>query len=259
MKSVKVYKINFLFLALLFISLTLLLPAKAKEIKVGAIPGDKGGNIVTTALDRIGANYTLIEKDDDYNLDNLSKFDAITMAIRAYKARPELRNNHKALLDYVKQGGYLFTLDGQADEAWEQDFMPYPLTLTDNDFPQIAANQVEITVVNHPIFNSPNKITPEHIEAIGNAHWAVYDYANEVKPPWEVLLKTGGFPAIFEAEYGKGIIIFNSVLVGETLSKVELKEAIEIGQNLIHYAEKVAAAVTPQAKLTVTWGSIKKS
>lgn len=263
MKKAKVYETSFLsvqkvltlVLTSLVLSLTPLLPVKAEEIKLGAIPGDKGGNIVTTALDRIGVDYTLIEKDEDYSLGNLSKFDCITMAIRAYKARPELVKNHQVLLSYVKQGGYLFTLDGQADEAWKQDFMPYSLTLTDNDFPQIAANQVEITAPNHPIFNSPNKITPQHIEAIGNAHFAVYDYAKEVSEPWKVLLRTGGVPAIFSAKYGEGVIIFNSVLVGETLSKVELKEAIEMGQNLIHYTEELA--VTSKAKLATTWGTIK--
>lgn len=251
-----------LLICLLAVVSFILLPlarAEIEDIKVGAIPGDKGGFIVKTALDRIGVNYEMIEKDEDYKLDNLKRFDAITMAIRAYKARPELVKNHKSLLEYVKQGGYLFTLDGQADEAWKPEFMPYPFTLTDSDFPKVAANQVEITAPDHPIWNKPNKITPDHIVAIGNAHWAVYDYATEVKPPWEVLLMVGGFPVVYEAKYGKGTILFNSVLVGETLSKVELKEAIEIGQNFIYYAKilKESADVTPDAKLTTTWGAIK--
>jgi hypothetical protein len=213
------------------IKLFLALTPGIKDVKVGAIHGDKE-EIVRTALDRIGANYEIIF---DFRLDNLKRFDAITMAIRAYKAGRV--TDPKALLEYVKQGGYLFTLDGQADEAWSPEFMPYPFVLTDNDFPQIDAALVEMTVPDHPIWNIPNKITPRHIEAIGKAHWAVYDYAKEVPPPWKILLKTGGFPAVYEAKYGKGTVIFNSVLVGETLSKVELKEAIEIGQNLIYYAK----------------------
>ncbi|RKY03779.1 hypothetical protein DRP77_05425 [Candidatus Poribacteria bacterium] len=66
-------------------------------------------------------------------------------------------------------------------------------------------------------------------------------------------------PAVYEAKYGDGTIIFNSVLVGETLSKVELKEAIEIGQNFVYYAKilKEAMGMTPRAKLAVLWGEVK--
>ena len=89
----------------------------------------------------------------------------------------------------------------------------------------------------------------------------MYDYAQEVKSPWTILLKTGGFPAVYEAKYGEGTIVFNSVLVGETLSKVELQEAVEIGQNFIYYAKVLeeAAAISAPGKLAILWGRLKLS
>lgn len=127
----------------------------------------------------------------------------------------------------------------------------------DSKFPIILAGGGVISVrpSGYPSFGIGDKYGKEAGWESGRA---VYDYAKEVKEPWKVLLEVGGFPAIFSAEYGEGVIIFNSVLVGETLSKVELREAIELGQNFIQYASIVAAFVTPQAKLATTWGSIKE-
>jgi LmbE family N-acetylglucosaminyl deacetylase len=111
---------------------------------------------------------------------DLSKYDAITVGIRAYELRPDLLRANARLLDYVKRGGTLL-VQYQRDFAWNQELpAPFKATMPGETSRVTDANSpVRFLAPDDPLLNSPNKITLEDfrgwVQERGLYFWGTFD------------------------------------------------------------------------------------
>ena len=121
--------------------------------KIGYIKG--AGDAVPDNLRQIG--YTVEEiNPSEINGDNLSKYDAIVLGIRAYNVAKELKFKQKFLLEYVEKGGNMivqYNTNRRVDVG-----APYTLNLSRDRVTDEFA-EVRILDENHPVLNFPNKIS----------------------------------------------------------------------------------------------------
>lgn len=90
-----------------------LLPARARAVRadirldarqIGYYMG--AGDNIPAALRQLGAQVTLLD-DASMNLDNLKRFDAVVVGVRAFNTRDNLKFHQSALMQYANQGGTL--------------------------------------------------------------------------------------------------------------------------------------------------------
>lgn len=130
----------------------------AANLKVGYIIGV--GDEVPQAIQQLGVAVHLIDREELAS-GELNQYTAIVTGIRAYEARPDLVALNSRLLEYVQAGGTFIVQYNQYIFNTGQ-FGPYPATIrsphdrvTDENAP------VDLLVPNHPLFNTPNKITDD--------------------------------------------------------------------------------------------------
>jgi len=111
---------------------------------------------------------------------DLSKYDAITVGIRAYELRPDLLRTNARLLDYVKRGGTLL-VQYQRDFAWNEELpAPFKATMPEQTSRVTDANSpVRFLAPDDPLLNSPNKITLDDfrgwVQERGLYFWGTFD------------------------------------------------------------------------------------
>ena len=181
----------------------------APNLTVGYIMGS--GDDVPIFIDQLGAKVEMLDQDA-LAWGNLAKYNTIVVGIRAYERRDDLRANNSRLLEYVQNGG---TLIVQYNRAMVRDiYGPYPARVSDARVTDENA-PVQILVPDHPVFNTPNKIT--------DAAWANWvqerglNFLGEKDSRYRDLVQmTDSFPnnpgvqkgALVEATYGKGRWIY---------------------------------------------------
>ena len=128
----------------------------APNLKVGYLMGV--GDQVPSGIEQLGASVTLLDRAELASGD-LSRFDAIVLGTRAYAVRQDLITFNQRLLDYAEQGGNLIVLYN-TQEFKPERWAPYTASLprraeevSEEDSP------VKILAPDHPLFQSPNKIT----------------------------------------------------------------------------------------------------
>lgn len=115
------------------------------------------GDDVPAALRQIGCTVTILE-DKDLDADNLAKFDAVVLGVRAYDTKDELIFHQPALFEYVQKGGTLVT---QYNNSFSNDgvsLAPYPLKLSRQRVTDETA-EMRILLPEHPALTGPNKLT----------------------------------------------------------------------------------------------------
>ncbi|MBN2589471.1 MAG: hypothetical protein JXA96_06390, partial [Sedimentisphaerales bacterium] len=218
---------------LLFIQVSSL-NVNGQELKVGFIPGsgdDAGDEDV--AFERAGIAYETIDSNG-YTLGNLSKYDVIGVDVVAYDGNADLKSNYTVVNQYVQNGGYLVTLDYQQDNSWNTSYLPYPITLYDDDI----TNSRDVTLADHPLFHWPNEITVDNFATgLWGANRYFADGAHEVSSKWEVLVTdvTEGWPLVVGAEYGDGYVVFSALRTLQSVTDAENQEVIEFLQNLLSW------------------------
>jgi hypothetical protein len=111
---------------------------------------------------------------------DLSKYDAITVGIRAYELRPDLLRANARLLDYVKRGGTLL-VQYQRDFAWNEELpAPFKATMPEQTSRVTDANSpVRFLAPEDALLNSPNKITAADfrgwVQERGLYFWGTFD------------------------------------------------------------------------------------
>lgn len=146
---------------------TVLIPSEAKVVRlniekagdhIGYIAG--AGDAIPESLQQIGYNVITIPPED-ITPENLQRFDAVVVGIRAYNVVDELKFKQKFLLDYVNQGG---TIIVQYNTTWRngdfpvKNLAPYQLQLS-RDRVTDENSAVEVLTQNHSLINFPNKIS----------------------------------------------------------------------------------------------------
>ena len=147
---------------------------------------------------------------------DLSRYDAITVGIRAYELRPDVMRSNRRLLDYVSRGGTLL-VQYQRDFAWNKLLPgPFPAKMPDQTSRVTNANSpVEFLAPQNPLLNSPNKITQADfkgwVQERGLYFWGTFDSKYQpvlgLKDPGEPEAKG----ALVYAHDAKGIYIYTGL------------------------------------------------
>ena len=142
----------------------LLKPASLKLVKLDiAKKGENiayiegAGDIVPESLEQIGYKVSKITPGQ-INLLTLSRYDAVVLGIRAFNVLDELRYKQDILHEYVKQGGNMIVQYNTNRGLVINDLSPYNLSLSRDRVTNEKAN-VEFLAPNHPVLNTPNKLT----------------------------------------------------------------------------------------------------
>ncbi len=197
---------------------TVLQSSKAKVVRldikkegnlIGYIKG--AGDAIPESLRQIGYAVNIINPAE-INEENLHKYDAIVLGIRAYNVVKELKFKQKFLLDYVDKGGNLIvqynTNRGVNVGA------PYTLKLSRD---RVTDEQAEVIILDeeHPLLNYPNKITQEDFK--GWVQERGLYFPNMWSEQYTPLLamndknETSKLGSLLIAKYGKGNYIYTGL------------------------------------------------
>ncbi|WP_232696802.1 NEW3 domain-containing protein [Brevibacillus daliensis] len=190
---------------------------KVKEnLKVGYV--SSGFDNIDQYLRQLGVNVVNLDAKA-IESGNLDQYDTIVLGIRAYAFRPELIPSNKRLLEYVNNGGNLVVQYHKPEDKWSPDLAPYPIKIgaplikyrvTDEN------SKVTMLAPDHPLFNTPNKITDKDWDG-----WiqdrSAYNPAEWGKEYTELISNgdagekefTGTF---LSAPYGKGTYTYSSLV-----------------------------------------------
>ncbi|WMI64856.1 PIG-L family deacetylase [Aestuariibaculum sp. YM273] len=148
---------------------TVLLPSESKVVRldikkhgenIAYIAG--AGDVVPESLEQIGYNVRLINPENITD-ETLKRFDAVVIGIRAYNTIDELKFKQQILFDFVKAGGNMIVQYNTNRGLKTDHLAPYNLTLSRDRVTDENA-KVEILHPEHPLLNTPNKITQKDFE-----------------------------------------------------------------------------------------------
>ena len=183
------------------------------NLHVGYIAGDN--DVVPEALRQIGIQVDMLD-EVAVAFDDLSRYDAIIVGIRAYELRPDLPRMNWRLLDYAKNGGSL-VVEYQRDFAWNKLLpAPFPGKMADQGVRVTDPHSpVRFLAPANPLLNSPNKITQADFEGWiqerGLYFWSTFG------APYQAILglKDGNEPeatgSLVYARDGKGVYIYTGL------------------------------------------------
>jgi LmbE family N-acetylglucosaminyl deacetylase len=195
-----------------------------KNKRIGYIPG--AGDEIQACLSQLGYEVTTLT-DDKLASENLNNYDAIITGVRAYNTNPKLLSFKQKLMDYVAAGGNLIVQYNTNSWAGplSSDIGPYKFKITRNRITDEEA-KVNFLLPNHPVFNSPNKITEKDFEGWMQErsiyHAGDWD-SNYVAPismtdPYEMTVggvSPKGKPdngALIIAKHGKGNFVYTGLV-----------------------------------------------
>lgn len=139
-------------------------PAEAKVVRadirkkgelIGYIAG--AGDEIPQSLQQIGYSVKMLEVAD-ITAENLKQFDAVVLGIRAYNTQEWIANWLPELLAYVKAGGVVVAQYNTTSDLKTKEIGPFPLELSRDRVTDETA-EMRILTPDHPLMNSPNKIT----------------------------------------------------------------------------------------------------
>jgi LmbE family N-acetylglucosaminyl deacetylase len=197
---------------------TVLLNSEAKIVrlnikKVGSYIGyiNGAGDAIPESLRQIG--YTVVEINPlEIDENNLEKFDAIVLGIRAYNVVDELKFKQKFLLAYVEKGGNMivqYNTNRGVDVG-----APYSLGLS-NDRVTDEFAEVRMLDENHEVLNFPNKITKDDFSGWVQERGLYFpdSWSEEYAPIFSMNDKgeTAKNGSLLIAKYGKGNYIYTGL------------------------------------------------
>ncbi|MDX2134592.1 MAG: PIG-L family deacetylase [Saprospiraceae bacterium] len=197
-----------------------LLPARTPVVRaevktlarnVGYFMG--AGDEVPAALRRIGCTVTLLE-DADMTPENLLRFDAVVLGIRAYNTREALIRHHPRLLQYVEQGGTLVVQYNNNFDLFVENLAPYPMKLSRTRVTEEQA-EVRLLLPDHPALSRPNAISKADFDGWVQERglYFVGEWDGAFAAPLS-MNDTGEKPAdgsLLIAPYGKGHYVYTSL------------------------------------------------
>ncbi|TGD82807.1 PIG-L family deacetylase [Hymenobacter wooponensis] len=187
------------------------LDLKRKGQEIGYLMG--AGDEVPDALRQIGYNVTLL-KPEDITDQNLRRFDAVVLGVRAYNTLDRLKTLQPTLLRYVENGGNMVVQYVVNRGTVMPQIGPYPLTLSAD---RVTVENAAVTFLNskQPLLNSPNKITAKDFEGWVQEQGLYYPSQWDAK--YQTVLsshdpnESAKESAILVADYGKGHYIYTGL------------------------------------------------
>lgn len=198
---------------------TLILDAAVKIVRlnikkegqyIGYLMG--AGDEIPQALEQIGYDVTLLD-DRDMNADRLQDFDAVILGVRAYNTLDRMPVYQPILMDYVKRGGTMIVQYNthRSLKVEMEELAPFPLNIS-RDRVTVEEAEVRLLAPDHPVLNTPNKITAADFE--GWVQERGLYFPNEWAPEYTAILSSNdpGEPArdggLLVAEYGEGHYVY---------------------------------------------------
>ena len=196
---------------------TLMPPAEAKIVRadikkkgelIGYIPG--AGDEIPQSLQQIGYNVKILEPAE-ITAENLKRFDAVVLGIRAYNTQERIANWQPELLAYVEAGGVVVTQYITTADLKTKQIGPFPLEISRERVTDETA-EVRILAADHPMLNTPNKITAEDFK--GWVQERGLYFSNKWDPAWKPIFSCNdpGEKALdggqLIAKSGKGYFIY---------------------------------------------------
>ena len=185
------------------------LDIKTKGKTIGYIAGT--GDEVPAALRQIGYTVTMLTEKE--LSEDLSKFDAIVVGVRAYNTEERLKFYQKKLMEYVEKGGNMvvqYQVNNNLQKI-EGGMGPFPFKVSRD---RVAVEEAEVRFLKPEsvILNTPNKITSKDFE--GWVQERGLYFPNEWDAKYDAVLSSndpnekpndGG---LLYTKYGKGNYVF---------------------------------------------------
>ncbi|SHJ27590.1 GlcNAc-PI de-N-acetylase [Flavobacterium haoranii] len=148
---------------------TILETSSAKFVNLDIKTTGKNIGYIMGAGDEVGKNLENLDYKVTYinpkeiTLENLKKFDAVIVGIRAFNVLDELKFKNKILFEYTNQGGNVIVQYNTTNNLLTNNLAPYPITLSRE---RVTNEDAEVKFIhpNHPVLNTPNKITSKDFE-----------------------------------------------------------------------------------------------
>ncbi|MDQ3536810.1 MAG: LmbE family protein, partial [Bacteroidota bacterium] len=185
---------------------------------IGYIMG--AGDEVPSSLRQIGYKVTILN-DGDITVNNLKKYDAVILGIRAYNTVNSLKFYQSTLFEYVNQGGNMIVQFNTSGGLLTNDIAPYPLKIS-RDRVAVEDAPVRFLQPDHPVLNKPNKISSDDFE--GWVQERGLYFAGEWDQNFQAILSMndpGEDPkegSLLIAQHGKGFYIYTGLALFRQLS-----------------------------------------
>ncbi|RZJ50248.1 MAG: PIG-L family deacetylase, partial [Flavobacterium sp.] len=171
------------------------------------------GDEVPESLAQMGYKVTIL-KPEEITPERLDSFNSVITGIRAYNTVNALANKQKILFDFVKSGKNMIVQYNTFGKTVTDQIAPYPLKIS-ND--RVTEENAKITFLapNHPVLNTPNKISTKDFEG-WTQEQGLY-YPNEYDSAFTPIISShdkGESPkngALLVAPYGKGYYIYTGL------------------------------------------------
>ena len=180
--------------------------------KIGYVPG--AGDGVLEGLEQMGYAITRLP-GADLTAEKLPDLDAVVIGIRAFNVRTDLVPQLPALFAYVEAGGNVIMQYNTLNGLQNTKLAPYDLRLSSDRVTDETA-AVTFLAPDHPVLNTPNKITSADFEGWvqergicfpnqWDQHFTPILACND---PGEAPLKGG----LLVANYGKGYFVYTGLV-----------------------------------------------
>jgi LmbE family N-acetylglucosaminyl deacetylase len=187
------------------------LDIKTNNEKIAYIMG--AGDEVPKSLVQMGYQVSIL-KPEEISSDKLMEFDVVMTGIRAYNVVTALGFKQNILFDFVKNGKTMIVQYNTLDDMVTKDLAPFPLKVSRDRVTEENA-EVKFLSPDHPILNTPNKITSKDFEGWKQEQGLYYpaDYDGAFTPILSAHDKgeSAKKGALLVAKYGKGNYIYTGL------------------------------------------------
>lgn len=186
-------------------------PVATKPFRVAYIMG--AGDEVPAAMKQLGLQPILIEPDK-LTMQQLASIDVVVTGIRAYNVVLALKAKQPLLLEWVKNGGHLIVQYNTLDDFVTPTIAPFSLKIARD---RVTEEKSEVVILNpeHPILNTPNRITSVDFKD-WKQEFGLY-FPSEWDPAFTPLLsmndqgESAKKGSLLVADYGKGTYIYTGL------------------------------------------------
>jgi LmbE family N-acetylglucosaminyl deacetylase len=196
------------------------LDVKTTAKRVGYVKG--AGDDVPQAMEQLGVSVEFVEPEAA-KLEELLKYDAIVVGIRAYNSNKGMKELHPLLLQYVEQGGTLVVQYNTTPRFFSgaSDFQIDPATLGPHPFTigrgRVTVEEAPPTFLDpkHPLLNTPNTITTADFEGWVQERGLYFasDFGSNYTPliAWNDPGEEPLNGALIVADHGKGRFVYTGI------------------------------------------------
>jgi LmbE family N-acetylglucosaminyl deacetylase len=184
---------------------------KTKSEKIAYIMG--AGDEVPKSLIQMGYEVSIL-KPEEISTEKLQNFDVVMTGIRAYNVINALGFKQNILFDFVKNGKTMIVQYNTLDDLVTKDIAPFSIKISRDRVTEENA-EVRFLNPNHPILNTPNKITTEDFKG-WKQEQGLY-YPSEWDANFTPIISSNDKGekakdgAILVAKYGKGNYIYTGI------------------------------------------------